>query len=303
MKIAFQIDKITTLKPKTDTSLLIMHECYARDFDVWFYYPETLRYENGEIYAEGFAFEGEQEEGVMEKKNLDDFNFIFLRQDPPFNMNYITTTYLLERLKKAKVLNNPTSVRNCPEKLFVLDFAKFMPETIITNSEAEVREFWQKHNEIILKPLYAHGGMGVFYIPKNDKNLFNAFRVLKESYNGLPIIAQKYLPNVRKGDKRILFINGEFAGALNRVQAEDYAISNTAVGGKYFQTTLTEREKEMCREFFLKFKELGLFLVGIDVIDDNITEINVTSPTGFCLINELYGIRIQEKIVDEMLKL
>jgi glutathione synthase len=185
----------------------------------------------------------------------------------------------------------------------VLDFAKFMPETIISNDEKVIREFWQKHEEIVIKPLYAHGGMGVFYIPKNDKNLFNAFRILHQSYKDLPIIAQKYLPNVKKGDKRILFINGEFAGALNRVQAEDYAISNTVVGGKFFQTTLTEREKEMCREFFIKFKELGLFLVGIDVIDDHITEINVTSPTGFCLVNELYGIRIQEKIVDEMLKL
>jgi glutathione synthase len=303
MKIAFQIDKIASLKPKTDTSLLIMNECYARGFDVWFYYPESLTYENGNIFAKGFVFDGEQEEGSIEKCNLEDFNYVFLRQDPPYNMNYLTTTYLLSKLKKAKVLNNPASVRNCPEKLFVLDFAEFMPETIITNSESEIRDFWHKHEEIILKPLYAHGGIGVFYIPKNDKNLFNAFRILKENYNNLPIIAQKYIPNVVKGDKRILFINGEFAGALNRVQASDYAISNTAVGGKYEKTILTEREQEMCREFFFKFKELGLFLVGIDVIDDYITEINVTSPTGFCLINELYDIRIEEKIVDEMLKL
>jgi glutathione synthase len=303
MKIAFQIDKIKSLKPKTDTSLLVMNECYARGFDVWFYYPENLSYQSGEVLAKGFIYEGEQEEGEIETKNLEEFNFVFLRQDPPFDMNYLTTTYLLERLKKAKVLNNPKSVRDCPEKLFVLNFHKFMPETIITTSENEVREFWQKHKEIIIKPLYAHGGIGVFYIPSDDKNLFNAFRLLKEGYKGLPVIAQKYLPNVKKGDKRILFINGEFAGALNRVQAQDYAISNTAVGGKYEKTTLTEVEKEMCREFFIKFKELGLFLVGIDVIDDKITEINVTSPTGFCLINELYGIRIQEKIVDEILKL
>ena len=185
----------------------------------------------------------------------------------------------------------------------MLDFAEFMPETLISNSEPEIRAFWKKHKEIILKPLYAHGGIGVFYIPENDKNLFNAFRILKETYNGLPVIAQAYLPNVVKGDKRILFINGEFAGALNRVQTSDFAISNTVVGAGYEKTVLTPREQEMCRRFLKPFKDLGLFLVGIDVIDDHITEINVTSPTGFALVNELYGIKIEEKILDEMIKM
>jgi glutathione synthase len=304
MKIAFQIDKISGLKPKTDTSLLIMKAALKRGFDVWFYYPANLTYKNGEIFAQGFTFDGTQNEpSESTLLNLDDFNFIFLRQDPPFDMNYLTTTYLLEKLKKAKVLNNPTSVRNCPEKLFVLEFAKFMPETLISNSEPEIREFWKKHKEIIIKPLFAHGGIGVFYIPENDKNLFNATRILQANYNNLPVIAQKYLPNVVKGDKRILFINGEFAGALNRIQATDFAISNTAIGGGYEKTVLTAREQEMCRSFYEPFKKLGLFLVGIDVIDDHITEINVTSPTGFVLINELYGIKIEEKIIDEMLKL
>ena len=303
-KIAFQIDKISGLKPKTDTSLLIMNGCLRMGFEVYFYHPNTLKYENGEVFAKGFKFNGKQEEeGLEQLFRLDNFNYIFLRQDPPFNMSYITTTYLLEKLKKAKVLNNPTAVRNCPEKLFVLDFAEFMPETLITNSEAEIREFWRKHKEIILKPLYGHAGAGVFYIPKDDKNLYNVCKVLKENYSDLPIIAQKYIPKVIEGDKRIVFINGEFGGALNRVQASDFAISNTAVGAKYEKTELTPREQEMCLKFKPVFQKLGLFLVGIDVIDNQITEINVTSPTGFPLINELYNIKIEEKIIEEMLKL
>lgn len=304
MKIAFQIDKISTLKTKTDSTLIIMKEALKRKFDIWFYHPSDLMYENGSIYAFCFKFDGTLTEPTEKVKlDLETFNFIFLRQDPPFDMNYLTTTYLLEKLKKAKVLNNPKSVRDAPEKLFVLNFAKFMPETIITGDETLIREFWKKHKQIILKPLYAHGGIGVFYIPENDKNLFNAFRILKQTYNGLPIIAQQYIPNVVKGDKRILFINGEFAGALNRVQATDFAISNTAVGGGYEQTSLTKIEKEMCEEFKPVFKKLGLFLVGIDVIDDKITEINVTSPTGFALLNELYSEDFGKKIVDEMLKI
>lgn len=304
MKVAFQIDKISGLKPKTDSTLIIMKESLKRGFETFFYYPESLTYREEKIYAQGFKFDGTQTEPKLsETLMLDDCNFIFLRQDPPFNMNYLTTTYLLQKLKHAKVLNNPASVRDCPEKLFVLDFAKFMPETLISNSEAEIREFWKKHKEIVVKPLFAHGGIGVFYIPENDKNLFNAFRILKANYNELPIIAQKYLPNVKKGDKRILFINGEFAGALNRIQTNDFAISNTAVGAGYEKTSLTAREQEMCEAFRQPFKKLGLFLVGIDVIDDHITEINVTSPTGFALINELYNIKIEDKIIDEMLKL
>lgn len=303
MKIAFQIDKINTLKPKTDTSLIIMNEAFKRGFEVWFFYPNDLIYQNQEVKAFGYQFTGKQEEEGRALLELDSFNYVFIRQDPPYNMNYLTTTYLLEKLKKAKVLNNPKSIRDCPEKLFVLEFAKFMPETLITGDEALIREFWKKHEEIILKPLYSHGGQGVFYIPKDDKNLFNAYRILKENYGNMPIIAQAYIPKVQEGDKRILFINGEFAGALNRVQVKHSAISNTAIGSKYEQTVLTEREKEMCAEFKPVFKKLGLFLVGIDVIDNKITEINVTSPTGFCFINELYNVKMEEKIIDEMLKI
>ncbi len=304
MKIAFQINKIETLNQTTDTSLSIMQECLKRGYYVVFYYPENLNFKDGKVYALGFKFDGTQtEKGEKTHILLDDYDVVFLRQDPPFDMAYITTTYLLEKLKKAKVLNNPASVRNCPEKLFVLDFLHFMPKTLITSDESEIRTFWQENGEIILKPLYSFAGDGVFYIPKEDKNLRNAIRILKAHYGGMPIIAQAYIPKVSLGDKRILFINGEFAGALNRVQAQNSAISNTASGGRPEVTTLTTKEKEMCEALKPIFKQLGLFLVGIDVIDDQITEINVTSPTGFVLLNRLYNKNLQEKIVDEMLKL
>lgn len=303
-KVAFQINKITTLSPKTDSGLLIMNAAFARGFDVYFYYPEDLFYKEQKVMASGFIFEGEQaEQDKKQTLDLEEFDYIFIRQDPPYDMNYLTTTYLLEKLKNPKVLNNPNAIRSCPEKLFVLDFAHFMPKTIITNNEDDIRKLLNECGQIILKPLYAHGGRGVFLIPENDKNLFNTFRILKENYNNLPVIAQEYIPNVVRGDKRILFINGEFAGALNRVQNSNSAISNTAVGSGYEKTTLTKIEQEMCKTFLPIFKKLGLFLVGIDVIDDKITEINVTAPTGFCLINELYSIRIEEKILNEMLKL
>ena len=304
MKVAFQINKIEQLKEKSDSSLLIMKECLKRGFEVWFYYPEELTYQEEQIFTKGFLFNGKKEENsTYSQIKLDDFNFIFVRQDPPFDMNYITATYLLEKLKKAKVLNNPASIRNCPEKLFVLDFAKYMPKTIITNSKEQIQAFWQEQGEIILKPLYAHGGQGVFYIPKNDKNLSNAINILKTAYYGLPIIAQEYLPNVTKGDKRILFVNGEYVGCFDRKQSEHSAVSNTASGGTLEISSLTQKNKELCDVLKPKFKELGLFLVGIDVIDDLVTEINVTSPTGYVFLNQLYQSKVEEKIVDEMLKL
>lgn len=260
---------------------------------------------NGEIVSRAWKFSGTQtEDKTPALINLDEVaDFVFLRQDPPFNISYITTTYLLERLQRAKVLNNPKYVRDCPEKLFVLDFAEYMPETIITTSESDIREFWKKHGEIILKPLYACAGMGVFYIPENDKNLFNATRILKQNYENLPIIAQKYVKNVTKGDKRILFIDGKVVGAINRIQATDYAISNTAVGGKYIKTELTATEQKLCAKLGLILKEKELFLVGIDVIDDMITEINVTSPTGYLFLNELENIRCQDIMIQKLLEM
>lgn len=300
MRVVFQIDPIQGLKAKTDTSLLIMQGAIRRGFDVWFYYPYTLFYKENKVYAKGYKFNGKQEEGNIELLNLDTFDFLFLRQDPPFDMQYITTTYLLEKLQKCKVLNNPASVRNSPEKLFVLNFPEFIPPTIISNDEKYIREFWRQQKEVVIKPLYGHGGAGVFYIPYNDKNLFNVYRLLKEKNENLPIIAQKYLSSVMLGDKRIVFINGEFAGALNRIQSTDFAISNVAAGGAYEKTDLTSTEKKMCDVLGPVFKQMGLFLVGIDVIDNMLTEINVTSPTGFAIINEIYNIRIEEKILDAL---
>lgn len=304
MKVAFQINKINSLNLSTDSSWIIMTECYNRGFEVWFYYPESLSYLEGEITSLGFAFDGTNKEvGEFRKIELNTFDFVFVRQDPPFDMPYITSTYLLEKLTKPKVLNSPASIRNCPEKLFVLDFANFMPKTIITSNKDEILKFWRRHQEVVLKPVYAHGGQGVFYISQNDKNINNVIRILTDYYGNVPIIAQQYIANVAKGDKRILLVDGECVGAINRMQGENSAISNTVAGGGYEKTVLTSTEEEICKVLKPKLKALGLFLVGIDVIDDMITEINVTSPTGFSLFNKLEGASVEKIIVDKMLQL
>jgi len=206
-------------------------------------------------------------------------------------------------LNNAKVLNNPANVRNCPEKLFVLNYHQYMPKTLITSNKEEIRDFLKTHGEIILKPLYAHGGKGVFYITSKSKNLSNAVDILKEHYENLPIIAQQYLPNVKNGDKRIVLLNGEILGAFDRIQAQGSAVSNVAAGGSARKTILTKQDKEICAALKPKLKELGLFLVGIDVIDNLITEINVTSPTGLIALNNLYDLKVEEVIISEMLKL
>ncbi len=223
---------------------------------------------------------------------------ILLRQDPPYDMSYLTTTWLLERIHpKTLVVNDPAEVRNAPEKIFVTDFADLMPETLITRDEMMIREFYAEHGEIIVKPLYGNGGAGVFHMKDGDNNLSSLLEMFFQMSRE-PLIAQKFLPAVRKGDKRIILVDGEPAGAINRVPADGEARSNMHVGGTPLKSQLTDREHEICAAIGPELKRRGMIFVGIDVIGGLMTEINVTSPTGIQEIDRYDGSNLSGLIWD-----
>jgi len=223
---------------------------------------------------------------------------VHLRQDPPFDMAYITTTHLLERLQpKTLVVNDPASVRNSPEKVFVLDFLDLMPPTLVTRSPDAIRAFRDEHKDIVVKPLYGNGGAAVFRIPQGDTNLNSLIELLGVTFRE-PIMVQRYIPQVRKGDKRIILVDGEFAGAINRVPPPDETRSNLHIGGKAEATTLTKRDKEICAKLGPELKRRALIFAGIDVIGTYLTEINVTSPTGIRQVAEFGGPDIAAMIWD-----
>jgi glutathione synthase len=223
---------------------------------------------------------------------------VHLRQDPPFDMAYITTTHLLERLQpKTLVVNDPAAVRNAPEKVFVLDFLDLMPPTLVTRSLEEIKAFRAKHKDIVVKPLYGNGGAAIFHIPPGDTNLNSLVELMGLTFRE-PIMVQRYLPQVRKGDKRIILVDGEVAGAINRVPAKDETRSNLHVGGRAEAATLTKRDKEICERLGPELKKRGLIFVGIDVIGDYLTEINVTSPTGIRQVRDFGGPDIAAMIWD-----
>ncbi len=221
-----------------------------------------------------------------------------LRQDPPFDMAYITTTHLLERLQpRTLVVNDPAAVRNSPEKIFVLDYLDLMPPTLVTRSPDEIRAFHDEHKDIVIKPLYGNGGVAIFRIAEGDTNLNSLIELLGATFRE-PIMAQLYLPEVRNGDKRIILVDGAFAGAINRVPAADETRSNLHVGGTAEPATLTEREQKICARLGPELKRRGLIFTGIDVIGDYLTEINVTSPTGIRQVAQFGGADIAAMIWD-----
>jgi glutathione synthase len=221
-----------------------------------------------------------------------------MRQDPPFDMAYITATHLLEHIHpQTLVVNDPAHVRNAPEKLFVTQFPELMPPTLITSDRAEILSFRAEHKDIIVKPLFGNGGAGVFHVRPGDENLNALLELFTQLYRE-PIIVQRYVPEVRMGDKRIILVDGRAAGAVNRVPAEGEARSNLHVGGKATKSTLTARDREICEAIGPALKERGLVFVGIDVIGNYLTEINVTSPTGIQEINRLDGVRLEAQLWD-----
>jgi glutathione synthase len=295
LKVAVQMDHIYTVSIAGDTSFALSLEAQRRGHELFHYTPDRLSMEGGRVYARIEAMEVRDVQGdhytlaEQVRTDLSEMDVILLRQDPPFDMNYITTTHLLERIHpQTLVVNDPAWVRNSPEKIFVTEFPDLMPETLITKDPREVNAFRKQHGDIIVKPLYGNGGAGIFHLHEADRNLSSLLEMFQQMFRE-PFIVQRYLKDVRKGDKRIILIDGEPVGAINRVPAEHDARSNMHAGGRAEPTELTEREREICARIGPSLKERGFILVGIDVIGDYMTEINVTSPTGIREVKRFGG--------------
>jgi glutathione synthase len=286
LQVALQMDHISTVTIAGDTSFALALEAKRRGHALFHYTPKQLSLADGKVVAQVERLDVRDVKGdhftlgEPVRTDLTEMDVILLRQDPPFDMNYITTTHILERIHpKTLVVNDPAWVRNSPEKIFVTEFPDLMPETLITRDPIEVAAFRKAHGDIIIKPLYGNGGAGIFHLKDDDRNLASLIEMFTVMFRE-PFIVQRYLKDVRKGDKRILLIDGKAAGAINRVPAEHDSRSNMHVGGRAEATELTEREREICARIGPSLKERGFILVGIDVIGDYMTEINVTSPTG-----------------------
>ncbi|MBV7394853.1 glutathione synthase [Mameliella sediminis] len=302
MKIAFQMDPITGVDINADSSFRLAEEAQARGHELFYYGPDQLAYEEGRVTARGHWMTVQRVAGtpaVLGDRvtvDLADMDVIWLRQDPPFDMHYITTTHLLDRLKgQVLVVNDPFWVRNSPEKLLVLNFPDLTPPTAIARDLGVLRAFREKHGDVIVKPLYGNGGAGVFKLGASDGNLSSLYEMFT-GFSREPLIVQKYLPDVSKGDKRVILVDGEAVGAINRVPAKGEVRSNMHVGGRPEKVALTERDLEICSRIGPVLRDKGQVFVGIDVIGDWLTEINVTSPTGIQELERFDGINVAEKI-------
>jgi glutathione synthase len=286
LKVAIQMDPIEGINIETDTTFFLMMEAQTRGHALWVYTPERIAYEDGRVTARGRplnlrAVKGDHHRvGDWETRDLSEMDVVLMRQDPPFDMAYITATHFLEAIHpKTLVVNNPLEVRNAPEKLFVTGFPGVQPPTLITSDPQAIYDFRAKHGDMVLKPLYGGGGSGVVRLSETDPNL-DALLELHAMIGREPVIAQKFIPAVSKGDKRVLLVDGEPVGAINRIPAEGQVRSNLARGGRAEAVELTARDLELCAIIGPELRRRGLLFVGIDVIGDYLTEINVTSPTG-----------------------
>ena len=286
LKVAIQMDPIELVDIDADSTFRIAEEAQTRGHDLFYYNPSKLILDNGVVNAKGCKLKVMREQGNHfelgreQLVNLNDFDVVWLRQDPPFDMGYITYTHILDRLgPETLVVNDPFWVRNYPEKLLVLDFPDLTPPTVIARDINVLKEFKNKHQDIIIKPLYGNGGAGVFRLGPDDKNI-SSLHELFSGINNEPLIAQQFLPDVSKGDKRVILVDGKPVGAINRVPAKGETRSNMHVGGRPEKIELSERDLEICAKIGPLLKEKGQIFVGIDVIGHWLTEINVTSPTG-----------------------
>jgi glutathione synthase len=297
LTVAVQMDPLETIDIKGDSTFALMLEAQARGHRLFEYAASALTYEDGALRAEARPVTVQHQEGshfqAGEVVRLDlaaDVDVILMRQDPPFDMGYITAAHLLERLAgKTLVVNDPANVRSAPEKLWVLDFARFMPPTLITRTMAELTAFHQRHGEIVIKPLHGNAGAAVFRIGLDGSNLRALAELFSETWKE-PFIAQAFLPAVSEGDKRIILVDGEPIGAINRVPGAGEIRSNLAAGGTAHRTALSAREREICAALGPELRRRGLLFVGIDVIGGMLTEINVTSPTGLVALDRFEGI-------------
>ncbi|WP_342076616.1 glutathione synthase [Yoonia sp. SS1-5] len=302
LKVAFQMDPIGPIDIAADSTFRIAEEAQARGHELFYYTPDKLAYDQGKVTARGWPLTVQRIKGDHFRlgeetvANLADFDVVWLRQDPPFDMGYITTTHILDMVHPdTLVVNDPFWVRNYPEKLLVLDFPDLTPPTMIARDLDTLKEFRAKHGDVILKPLYGNGGAGVFKLRQEDSNLAS----LHELFAGInrePLIMQKFLPDVSKGDKRVILVDGEPVGAINRIPAAGETRSNMHVGGRPEKVALTARDKEICARIGPLLREKGQVFVGIDVIGDWLTEINVTSPTGIQELERFDGTNVAEKI-------
>ena len=295
LTVAIQMDPIETVKIAADSTFALALEAQARGHTLFYYGPRQLAFRDGVVSAPLYPLTVRPTAGdhftlgEPARTDLSTLDVILMRQDPPFDMGYITATHFLERLHpKTLVVNDPKEVRNAPEKLFVTQFPELMPPTLITEDASEIRAFRAEHKDIILKPLFGNGGAGVFRVQPGDENLASLLEMFASFYRE-PIMVQRYLPAVRKGDKRIILVDGEYAGSLNRVPAEGEARSNMHVGGRPEAIEPTARDLEICAKIGPELKARGLIFTGIDVIGDYLTEINVTSPTGIQEIKRFGG--------------
>jgi glutathione synthase len=289
------MDPIERIDIGGDSTFALALEAQNRGHKLWYYLPKQLIQRDGKVAALVQTLSVRNERGnhftlgAPELLDLDTMDVVLLRQDPPFDMGYITTTHILERLpKRVLVVNDPYWVRNSPEKVFVTDFPDLMPPTLITSDPQAIRAFRAEHGEIVVKPLYGNGGAGVFRIAPDDENL-NTIMEFFQAFVREPMMVQRYVPQVRQGDKRIILVDGEPVGAINRVPAHGEARANMHIGGRPEKTSLTVREREICARIGPELKRRGLIFTGIDVIGDYLTEINVTSPTGIWEIRRFDG--------------
>ena len=302
MKIAFQMDPIDSVDINADSSFRLAEEAQKRGHTLFYYSPDMLAYQEGRITARGQDMTLQRVAGTPailgeeHEVDLGEMDVVWLRQDPPFDMNYITSTHILDRLApNTLVVNDPFWVRNYPEKLLVLDFPDLTPPTTIARDLDTIKAFKAKHGDVILKPLYGNGGAGVFRLDRNDRNL-TSLHELFTSFSREPLIVQKFLPDVSNGYKRVILVDGEPVGAINRVPAAGETRSNMHVGGRPEKIGLSERDLEICAAIGPLLREKGQIFVGIDVIGDYLTEINVTSPTGIQELERFDGVNIAEKI-------
>ena len=306
LNVAVQMDPIARINVQGDSTFALLLEAQTRGHRLSYYTPDRLALLNGKVFASLEPLQVRDEPGdhftlgPSRRAELREFDVVLLRQDPPFDLAYVTTTHLLERIQPdTLVVNDPANVRNAPEKVFVTKFPDLMPPTLVTRDLGEIRAFRAEHDDIVMKPLYGHGGGAVFRITRDDLNFGSLYDMFAVTFREQWVV-QKFLPAVKDGDKRIILVDGEFAGAVNRVPAADDLRSNMVRGGAATATQLTERERHICERLGPALRERGLLFVGIDVIGDFITEINVTSPTGIRAIRKLGGPDIAKLIWDKI---
>jgi glutathione synthase len=306
LNVAVQMDPIARINVKGDSTFALLLEAQARGHRLSYYTPDRLALLNGKVFAsvEPLQVRDDAEDhftlGPSRRAELREFDVVLLRQDPPFDLAYVTTTHLLERIQPyTLVVNDPANVRNAPEKVFVTEFPDLMPPTLVTRDLGEIKAFRAEHGDVVMKPLYGHGGGAVFRITRDDLNFGSLYDMFAVTFREQWVV-QQFLPAVKGGDKRIILVDGEFAGAVNRIPAADDLRSNMVRGGAAAATQLTDRERHICERLGPALRERGLLFVGIDVIGDFITEINVTSPTGIRAIKNLGGPDIAKLIWDKI---